>query len=86
MAKEVCYFTVSPSFCLQPKYEFTQENPYKETESPFQKGMEKLKEGDLPSAILYFEAAVSVCSGVAADRLQVCVARLLYAGPTGEQH
>ena len=45
---------------LQPKYEFAQENPYRETENALQKGMEKLKEGDLPSAILFFEAAVSL--------------------------
>ena len=48
---------------LQQDYEFAKENPFKETENAFQKGMEKLKEGDLPSAILYFEAAVSVCTG-----------------------
>ncbi len=45
---------------LQARYEFAQENPYRETEDAFQKGMEKLKEGDLPSAILFFEAAVSL--------------------------
>ena len=45
---------------LQARYEFAQENTYRETEDAFQKGMEKLKEGDLPSAILFFEAAVSL--------------------------
>ena len=54
----LCFYACA----LQQEYEFAQENPYQNTEDAFQKGLEKLKEGDLPSAILYFEAAVSLGS------------------------
>ncbi|XP_029473226.1 PEX5-related protein [Rhinatrema bivittatum] len=39
-------------------YSFHKENPFKEWPGAFEEGMKKLKEGDLPMAILYLEAAI----------------------------
>nr|XP_033814725.1 PEX5-related protein [Geotrypetes seraphini] len=39
-------------------YCFHKENPFKEWPGAYEEGMKKLKEGDLPMAILYLEAAV----------------------------
>ena len=39
------------------KYEFQAENELKNTSDCLEEGKKKLAEGDLPSAVLYFEAA-----------------------------
>lgn len=39
------------------EYKFDAENPMKESENPFESGLKKLEENDLPSAVLFFEAA-----------------------------
>ena len=37
---------------------FVEDNPMKAVENPLEKGLEKLRIGDLPSAVLFFEAEV----------------------------
>lgn len=39
------------------EYSFTEENPMEELENVFEKGKEFLAKGDIPSAVLCFEAA-----------------------------
>ncbi|XP_060098548.1 PEX5-related protein isoform X3 [Heteronotia binoei] len=39
-------------------YYFHTENPFKDWPAPFEEGLKKLKEGDLPLTILYLEAAI----------------------------
>lgn len=38
-------------------YEFAKDNPYKDLPDPFKEGLQKLEAGDIPSAVLHFEAA-----------------------------
>ena len=44
-------------FAPYEKYTFTEDNQLKSTENCLEEGKKKLEEGDLPSAVLLFEAA-----------------------------
>lgn len=43
---------------LYQNYEFASENPFLSQLNPFEAGLTKLKEGDIPNAVLLFESAV----------------------------
>ena len=40
------------------QYAFEADNPYQDSSDPYNEGLQKKLEGDLPSAILLFEAAL----------------------------
>ncbi|XP_074596770.1 PEX5-related protein-like [Brevipalpus obovatus] len=56
--KPTDYFPPHVAQNYEETYEFSKDNPYTEVDNPFEEGLKKLKAGDIPSAVLFFEAAV----------------------------
>ena len=44
--------------CTINYFRFIDDNPMSTVQDPLEKGLEKLRNGDLPSAVLFFEAEV----------------------------
>lgn len=44
-------------FSSPTEYKFNSNNPYQDSVDPFTEGLKKLEDGDIPSAVLHFEAA-----------------------------